>query len=68
MTRILLTASFAVFSTLVSAANLSVGTATAAPGQKATGFIEVPAGSDPGTNIPVVVVNGTRTGPTLALV
>ncbi|MBV9145780.1 MAG: succinylglutamate desuccinylase/aspartoacylase family protein [Acidobacteria bacterium] len=68
MTRILLTASFAVFSTLVSAANLSVGTATAAPGQKATGFIEVPAGSDPGTNIPVVVVNGTRTGPILALV
>jgi hypothetical protein len=50
------------------AATLSVGTATAAPGQRATGYLEVPAGSDPGTNIPVVVVNGTKPGPTLALV
>jgi hypothetical protein len=50
------------------AATLSVGTASAAPGQKATGYLEVPAGSDPGTNIPVVVVNGTKPGPTLALV
>ena len=50
------------------AATLSVGTATAGPGQKATGYLEVPAGSDPGTNIPVVVVNGAKSGPTLALV
>jgi predicted deacylase len=50
------------------AATLSVGSATAASGQKATGYIEVPAGSDPGTRIPVVVVNGIRPGPTLALV
>src|SRR5690242_6271042 len=50
------------------AANLSVGTATAAPGQKATGYLEVAAGSDLGTNIPVVVVKGTKPGPTLALV
>jgi predicted deacylase len=50
------------------AATLSVGSATAASGQKATGYIEVPAGSDPGTRIPVVVVNGSRPGPTLALV
>ena len=57
---------FAVLS--AHAATLSVGTATAAPGQKATGYLEVPAGSDPGTNIPVVVVNGTKPGPTLALV
>jgi len=49
-------------------ANLSVGTATAAPGQKATGYLEVPAGSDPGTNIPVVIIKGTKPGPTLALV
>lgn len=50
------------------AQNLTVGTASAAPGQKATGFIEVPAGSDPGTNIPVIVVRGTKPGPTLAIV
>ena len=50
------------------AVTLSVGTATAAPGQRATGYLEVPAGSDPGTNIPVVVINGAKPGPTLALV
>jgi len=48
--------------------NLTVGTATAAPGEKATGAIEVPAGSDPATSIPVVVMNGTKPGPVLALV
>jgi uncharacterized protein len=45
-----------------------VGTATAAPGQKANGYIEVPAGVDAATNIPVVVVNGAKPGPVLALV
>jgi len=45
-----------------------VGTASAAPGQKATGYIEVPAGVDAGTNIPVAVVRGSRPGPVLALV
>jgi predicted deacylase len=49
-------------------ARFSVGTATAAPGQKATGYIEVPAGVDAGTDIPVVVVNGAKPGPVLALV
>ena len=45
-----------------------VGTASAAPGQKATGYLEVPAGVDAGTNIPVVVVNGAKPGRVLALV
>lgn len=45
-----------------------LGTASAAPGQKATGYLEVPAGVDAGTNIPVVVVNGARPGPVIALV
>jgi hypothetical protein len=60
----------ALLSTTVSAraASLSVGTATAAPGQKAAGYLEVPAGSDPGIRIPVMVVKGSRSGPTLALV
>jgi predicted deacylase len=48
--------------------SFTVGTATAAAGQKANGFIEVPAGSDAGTAIPVVVVRGSKPGPVLALV
>jgi uncharacterized protein len=46
--------------------SFSVGTATAAAGQKANGYIEVPAGVDAATNIPVVVVNGAKPGPVLA--
>lgn len=49
-------------------ASFSVGTATAAPGQKADGYLQVPAGVDAGTNIPVVIVNGAKPGPVLALV
>jgi predicted deacylase len=45
-----------------------VGTASAAPGQKATGYLEVPAGVDAATNIPVIVFNGAKPGPVLALV
>src|SRR5271156_1927607 len=48
--------------------SFTVGTATATVGQKAYGYIEVPAGVDAGTNIPVVVVNGAKPGPVLALV
>ena len=47
---------------------LTVGTASAAPGHNATGFIEVPPGVDAGTRIPVAIVRGSRPGPTLALV
>src|SRR5579864_9337151 len=50
------------------AADLTVGTATARSGQKSTGVIQVPAGVDAGTSIPVIVVNGSQPGPTLALV
>jgi len=46
----------------------TVGTASAAPGQKATGTLEVPAGVDAATSIPVVVVNGAKPGKVLALV
>ena len=49
-------------------AAFAVGTATAAAGQKATGFIEVPPGVDAAANIPVVVVRGAKPGPVLALV
>src|SRR3954468_17268523 len=46
----------------------TVGTASAAPGQKVNGFIEVPAGVDAATRIPVTIIRGTKPGPTLALV
>jgi len=46
----------------------SVGTATADPGQRATGYLEVPGGVDPAVNIPVIVINGQKRGPVLALV
>jgi uncharacterized protein len=50
------------------ALSFSIGTASAAPGQKSTGYLAVPAGVDAPTNIPVVVVNGVKRGPVLALV
>jgi uncharacterized protein len=53
---------------LAWAADVTVGTATAKSGQKATGFIQVPAGVDAGTNIPVIVINGAKPGPKLAIV
>jgi len=48
--------------------SFTVGTATAMSGQKATGTLEVPAGADAATSIPVVVVRGAKPGPVLALV
>ena len=50
------------------APSFSVGTATAAAGQRSTGYLEVPAGADAATNIPVIVINGEKRGPVLALV
>src|SRR5256885_14218685 len=46
----------------------TVGTATAARGQKALGTIEVPAGIDAALSIPVAIFNGAKPGPVLALV
>src|SRR5262245_53431934 len=46
----------------------SVGSASAPRGQTANGAIAVPAGVDPGYDIPVVVVHGARPGPVLAVV
>ena len=46
----------------------SVGTASAAPGARATGVIAVPPGSDSGLAIPVAVINGARPGPVVAFV
>src|SRR5438445_30233 len=52
----------------LAAVAFTVGTAAAAPGQKVSGMIEVPAGVDAATSIPVVVANGAKPGPVLALV
>jgi uncharacterized protein len=52
----------------VAQSAFQVGTASAKPGQKATGFLEVTPGPDAGTSIPVAVVNGAKPGPVLALV
>ncbi len=47
---------------------ITVGNVTASRGQVATGFIQVPAGSDDELKIPVAVVHGAKPGPVLALV
>src|SRR5215467_342277 len=56
------------FAATLQSAALTVGSVTAQPGEKAHGYIQVPAGSDAAASIPVIVVNGARPGPTLALV
>src|SRR2546426_7190074 len=72
MTRLIFSIAFALLlSALANAqgrATFTVGTATAARGQKATGTIEVPAGSDAALSIPVAVFHGAKPGPVLALV
>lgn len=53
---------------ICAAQTFTVGSATAAPGQKAYGTIEVPAGRDAAASIPVAVLRGAKPGPVLALV
>ena len=47
---------------------LTVGSATAKRGEKASGWIDVAAAADPAVRIPVSVVHGARPGPVLALI
>jgi len=47
---------------------LRVGPVVAATGQQASGYLAVPDGVDPGTQIPVSVFHGPRPGPVLALI
>ena len=53
---------------LLAQSSFTVGTATAQRGQKTTGFLEVPAGVDAATAIPVAIIHGAKPGPVLALV
>jgi predicted deacylase len=50
------------------AATLTVGTASAPAGQRANGFLQVAAGVDAAASVPVIVINGAKPGPVLALV
>src|SRR5947208_13751889 len=72
MPRLIFSVAFALLlSALANAqgrATFTVGNATAARGQKASGTIEVPAGSDAALSIPVAVFHGAKPGPVLALV
>src|SRR3989442_6320311 len=72
MLRLIVVVAFTILFVISSAAQdrktLTVGTATAARGQKAIGTIEVPAGSDAALSIPVAVFHGAKPGPVLALV
>jgi len=72
MLRLISTLTLALFlGTLTTAQNratFTVGSATAARGQRATGTIEVPAGSDAALSIPVAVFHGAKLGPVLAIV
>jgi predicted deacylase len=47
---------------------LTIGAVTARPGEKASGFLDVPAGADSATRIPISILRGRQTGPTLTLV
>ena len=49
-------------------AALTIGSAVARPGQAVSGFIDVPAGVDAATRIPITIVRGAQPGPTLALI
>ncbi|MBE0592735.1 MAG: succinylglutamate desuccinylase/aspartoacylase family protein [Gemmatimonadales bacterium] len=46
----------------------TVGPIRVTAGQKSSGFIDVPAGVDEGTRIPITVIRGTRPGPVVAAI
>src|SRR4051812_19822782 len=68
MRKILSSCVLLLLSVAAAAQRITVGTAGAEIGQRATGYVEVPAGVDAGTRIPVIVIRGDKPGPTLALV
>src|SRR5207249_11167373 len=47
---------------------LHIGSAAARLGEMGSGFIEVPAGVDSGTRLPLTILPGIEPGPTLALI
>src|SRR5712692_8874174 len=45
-----------------------VGPIAAARGEARSGFLEIPAGVDAGTQVPITIIHGAKPGPVLALV
>ncbi len=70
LAMLFLTLFFPAFAPAQQPRSFAVGTVVAAPGSKASGWLEVPAaaGVDEGTRIPVTVIHGAKPGPVLALV
>jgi predicted deacylase len=68
MRHAILTLTMLAAASVAAPQSFTVGTAHAERGRTATGYLEVPAASDPGTSIPVIVVHGVRPGPVLAIV
>ncbi len=68
LAALMIACSIGTFASAQDRATFSIGTATAARGQKVTGTIEVPAAGDAALSIPVAVVHGTKPGKVLALV
>ncbi len=48
--------------------NFTVGTISAVPGTRASGFLEVPKGVDAATRIPVTILHGAKPGPVFAII
>jgi predicted deacylase len=67
-TRMRLTTSLLIAAGMVHAADVTVGTATAHPGQRVNGVIAVGRGVDAASDVPVIVINGARPGPMMALI
>jgi predicted deacylase len=65
---VLVLLSFAFAASAQDRETLTVGTAAAARGKTAKGWIEVSSGTDAALRIPVAVVHGAKPGPVLALV
>jgi hypothetical protein len=55
-------------SLLLTIQAITIGSVTARPGEKSSGFIDVPAGVDSATRIPISILRGRQSGPTLTLV
>jgi uncharacterized protein len=47
---------------------MTVGSVTARPGEKVSGYLDIPAGVDSATRVPISILRGRQPGPTLALV
>jgi predicted deacylase len=47
---------------------LTIAGITAAPGTKASGIIAIPARADSGTQLPITIIRGAQSGPTLGLI